>query len=132
MRKSYVDRMYDRQHTLELRIKDAHSSAICFQSTFASYLESMNRVFQSKEYKSLPRHRKSYLRGVWDTLFHQLQNSLVWVLTGPDGVRYGPGNDAWLEQDHAYKSAIQGMHVWPVAWAKGEYRPFGAGEESVQ
>ena len=124
VRKTYSDRMYDRQCTLELRIKDAHSAAISFQSSFQSYLDSMDIVFRSKEWLSLTQYRRSYLRGVYDTLFAQLQNSLVWILTGPDGKRYGPGNDAWLEQGTEYKQAMQGQHVWPNAWQAGEYRPF--------
>jgi hypothetical protein len=123
-RKTYGDRMYDKQYVLELRIKDAHGAAISFQSTFESYLASMDRIFKSKEWASLPQYRRSYLRGVYDTLFHQLQNSFVWILTGPDGKRYGPGNDSWLEQDREYKEAMQGQHVWPKAWEQGEYRPF--------
>lgn len=123
-RKTYGDRMYGRQYRLELRIKDAHSAAITFQSTFDSYLESMGRIFKSKDYLTLPLYRREYLRGIYDTLFHQLQNTFVWILEGPDGVRYGPGNDAWLEHDTEYKLAMKGTHVWPKAWEQGEYRIF--------
>lgn len=124
-RRTYSQRMYDKQYTLELRIKDAHSAAMQFQSTFEQYLTAMERIFKSTEYSRLPNWRRAYLRGVYDTLFHQLQNSLVWILTGPDGLRYGPGNDSWLERENEYKQQIKGQHVWPNAWANGEYRPFG-------
>lgn len=124
MAKSYQGRMYDKQVKVELRVKDAHSAAICYQSNFESYLASMDRIFKSRDYVVLPHWRKSYLRGIYDTLFGQLQNTFVWILTGPDGKRYGPGNDAWLEQDREYKEAMQGTHVWPKAWQAGEYRPF--------
>ena len=121
---AYTDRMYRKQQTVELRLKDAVSRAKCFESNLDSFLEQTKRIFDSADYKRLPLWRREYLRGVFDTLFHQLQNELVWILTGPDGVRYGPGNDAWLEHDLAYKQAMQGQHVWPKAWEQGKYKPF--------
>jgi hypothetical protein len=120
----YSNRMYRKQRIVELWLKDTHRAAIQYQSSFQNYLDSMKRIFESREYKALPHWRKSYIRGVYDTLFEQLQNSLLWVLTGPDGVKYGPGNDAWLNQSTEYKETMQGNHVWPKAWEQGEYRPF--------
>lgn len=87
------------------------------------------RVWASDRIKNAPKWVWSYLRGVDDSARYALYSTtqfgqalLVWVLTGPDGKQFGPGNDEWLKESHEYKSALTGKHVWRDKWAIGEYK----------
>lgn len=114
---------------LKTRLQDVHGSTICFHRNHEQHLKEQERlIFESPEYSRVPNWVASYLRGTDDMLrarWYEGSNSLlVWVLIGPDGRLFGPGNDDWLKESAEYKSSLTGKHAWRDLWEKGEFRAF--------
>lgn len=124
-----IKESYDLQATLVIRIKDIFSETRQFQCSHAAHLDRIAKcVWHSEEYSRIPSWRRSYLRGVYDTLFDQLyagkDSPLVSIIVGHDARMFGPGDDSWLAESSEYKSAMITKHVWRQAWEAGEVAVF--------
>lgn len=101
--------------------------------THALWLDAMKRdVFESRDYKELTQYYKGKFSGFMESWNSRLYGRyfdtpglLVWVLVGPDGRRFGPGDDSWLNESTEYKASMKdSTHAWRKAWERDELKPW--------
>ena len=114
--KTTVDKIWQAKCVLQDCYSASESYGSSAEEQTERYLRSMT------PYKTLPRWAKSELIGYRDALAECQWRKMVWVLIGPDGRAFGPGNDDWLQENTTYKLAMIGVHVWHKFWEHGETR----------